>query len=142
MCRDGQGHTDQPLTEVVIPSDLYAAKDPEQAILDLARQCGYDQDDQFAIQLALEEALTNAIRHGNRNDATKHITVRYSVSPSRVVIRVADEGEGFSPTKIPDPTTDDRLDCPSGRGVMLMHAYMTKVSYNDRGNEVTLIKTR
>ena len=130
----------KPTTKVVIPSDLAAAKQSEEVILDHVRRCGYSQDAAFAIKLAMEEAITNAIKHGNRNDPTKRITIGYAVSPQKTVINVADEGGGFRLGDVPDPTRDENLDCPTGRGIMLMRAYMNHVSYNRKGNEVTMVK--
>jgi serine/threonine-protein kinase RsbW len=66
--------------------------------------------------------------------------VEYTVSPSGVTISVADEGLGFDPGKVADPTLDENLDQPHGRGLMLMKAYMTEVSFNRRGNRVTMSK--
>ena len=94
----------------------------------------------FAIKLALEEAITNAIRHGNRNDPTKHITVRYRVTPDEAVIWLSDEGRGFNPEVVPDPTLDENLNKPNGRGIMLMRAYMDEVSFGECGSQVRLVK--
>jgi serine/threonine-protein kinase RsbW len=126
--------------EMVIPSTLVDAKRPEAFILEEVAACGYDEDATFAIKLALEEAMTNAVRHGNGNDPTKRITVRYAVTPERVVICVRDEGPGFRPECVPDPTEPDRLSLPCGRGIMLMKAYMTNVEYRADGREVRMEK--
>ncbi len=75
-----------PLKEVVIPSDLRSAKETERGILRDVRASGFDADHAFAIKLALEEALTNAIKHGNRCDADKKVVVRYGITPKRVGI--------------------------------------------------------
>lgn len=128
------------LSEIVIPNDLRSAREPEQRILSQLGVCGYDPDTVFAIKLALEEALTNAIKHGNRNDGSKRIVVRYAVNPERAVIMVRDEGNGFRPEAVPDPTADENLERPNGRGIMLMQAYMTRVCYNHAGNEVWMLK--
>jgi serine/threonine-protein kinase RsbW len=130
-----------PLPEkVVIPSDLKAALLTEERILDAVAEAGYSREAQFAIRLALEEALVNAHKHGNRGDSARTITITYDVDPSRVVIRVRDEGEGFQPRNVPDPTAPDRLSVPCGRGIMLMRAYVDDLQYNGQGNEVQLIK--
>ncbi len=134
------GIRESELEQIVVPSDLRAAKEPEQRILDELERHGYSEDARFAIKLALEEALTNAVKHGNRNDPSKRVTVRYHISPQRAVIAIRDEGCGFSPEKVPDPTADENLERPNGRGIMLMQAYMTKVRYNPAGNEVWLMR--
>lgn len=128
------------LTEIVIPNDLRSAREPEQRILSQLGVCGYAPDAVFAIKLALEEALTNAVKHGNRNDGSKRIVVRYAVTPRRTVIMVRDEGHGFRPETVPDPTVDENIERPYGRGIMLMQAYMTRVCYNRAGNEVWMLK--
>jgi len=125
---------------IEIPSTLADAKKPEVHILAEVDRCGYDEDSSFAIKLALEEAMTNAVRHGNGGDASKHIIVRYAVTPEVCVICVRDEGKGFSPGTIPDPTAPDRLSLPCGRGIMLMKAYMTDVEYRCNGREVRMVK--
>ena len=133
-------HNEATYHVIEIPSTLTDAKKPEVHILAEIDRCGYDEDSSFAIKLALEEAMTNAVRHGNGGDASKHITVRYAVTPEMCVICVRDEGTGFRPKEIPDPTAPDRLSLPCGRGIMLMRAYMTDVEYRDDGREVRLVK--
>lgn len=128
------------LEEIVVPNDLHSAKHPEDLIIARLEQSGYTPDNIFAIKLALEEALTNAVKHGNRNDSSKRIVVRYRITPHSVVIMVRDEGAGFCPRKVPDCTADENLERPSGRGIMLMNAYMTRVEYNEAGNEVWMVK--
>ncbi|MHC4063482.1 MAG: ATP-binding protein [Planctomycetota bacterium] len=128
------------LKVIEIPSTLSDAKKPEEIILREVIRCGYSEDAAFAIKLALEEAMTNAVKHGNRNDDTKRIVVRYCVTPDRAVILVRDEGQGFSPDGVPDPTQPDRLPLPNGRGIMLMRAYMTELLFRAGGAEVCLIK--
>jgi len=136
------GVRDEELTHLVVPSDLRSAKEPEEQIVSEMISHGYDRDTIFALRLALEEAITNAIKHGNRNDPTKHIHLRYHVNPDRVVVMVRDEGRGFRRKSLPDPTADENLQRAGGRGLMLMRSYMTKVRYNRVGNEVWLLKTR
>lgn len=128
------------LTEIVIPNDLRSAKQPEDRILAELQRRRYDPDAVFAIKLALEEALTNAIKHGNRNDRSKRIVVCYCIDERRALIGVRDEGGGFRPGDVPDPTADENLERPNGRGLMLMNAYMTCVRFNASGNEVWLLK--
>jgi serine/threonine-protein kinase RsbW len=129
-------------SQVVIQSDLHAARQVEEQILHEAGLVGFTEECSFAIRLALEEAVVNAHKHGNRCDRDKHIMVSYEVTPQRLVIRVRDEGGGFDPQIIPDPTAPDRISLPNGRGIMLMRAYLDDVSYNDTGNEVQLVKER
>jgi serine/threonine-protein kinase RsbW len=101
--------------------------------------CGRDY---FGVQMALEESLSNAIRHGNKLDESKRVHVECKVSPDRFWLRVTDEGPGFKPNAVPDCTADENLDCQGGRGLALIQAYMTYVQYNECGNSVTMEKTR
>jgi len=93
----------------------------------------------FAIRLAFEEAVLNALRHGHKELPGVPVRVRWEVTPDRLTIQVEDQGPGFDAAALPDPTDPDRLEQPHGRGVMLIHAYMTSVTYNDRGNAVTMV---
>lgn len=125
---------------MVIPSELNAARAFEERVLREVARHGYSEAAMFAIRLALEEGLNNAIKHGNRGDPKKKITVDCDVDADRATITICDEGAGFDPARVPDPTADENLEKPSGRGLMLMKAYMDEVRYNDRGNQVFLMK--
>ncbi|MDY7009586.1 MAG: ATP-binding protein [Planctomycetota bacterium] len=130
------------MIEKSIPTDLTAARHLTEEILGRVEGVGYSEDDRFAIRLALEEALINAIKHGNKFDHARKVTVSADVGQDQTTITVCDDGAGFDPDAVPDPTTDENLEKPSGRGIMLMKAYMDEVSYNDRGNEVRMAKRR
>jgi serine/threonine-protein kinase RsbW len=94
----------------------------------------------FSIKLALEEALINAIKHGNQMDRAKKVRVHYRVTAAFFEVQVADEGAGFDPSDVPDPTAVENLERPCGRGLMLMRHYMTDVVYNQAGNCVAMSK--
>lgn len=128
--------------QVVVPSNLRAAREIEEQIVCLAEKAGYSKEASFAIRLAIEEAIVNAHKHGNQNDTRKTITVSYEVGAQRIVVRIRDEGTGFDPEHIPDPTAPERLPLPNGRGIMLMRAYLDQVTYNEQGNEVQLVKEK
>ena len=125
-----------------IASDLREAAIPKQAVIKELERCRFCEETTFAVKLALEEALTNAIKHGNRNDPSKRVTVRFAVTDEKAVIIVRDEGPGFEPEETPDPTTPDRLPLPDGRGIMLIQSYMDEVRYRDQGREVYFMKRR
>ncbi|MFM7207243.1 MAG: ATP-binding protein [Planctomycetaceae bacterium] len=103
---------------------------------------GWPESDVFAIHLAVEEAIVNAIVHGNKLDPAKKVHVECEVSERRALVSITDEGRGFNPATLPDCTADDRLEAPGGRGVMLMRSFMTRVHYNATGNAVELEKRR
>ena len=136
------GVDDSAMIEVEVPNDLRRCKEPEQDILDDLIRCGYDRDTTFGIKLAFEEAIINAVKHGNGSDPSKCIVIRYHVDPGRAVIMVRDEGNGFRPDTIPDPTTTENLERPDGRGIMLIQSYMTEVRFNTTGNEVWMLKQK
>jgi serine/threonine-protein kinase RsbW len=106
------------------------------------RVLGYCDKDVFGVQLALHEAITNAFRHGNQSDCSKSIQLFYRVTGEEVLLEVEDQGKGFDPTRAPDPRTEEKRVQPGGRGLFLMRAYMSWVSFNRQGNRVTLCKYR
>lgn len=115
----------------------------ERDLLDAIARHGYGKASQFAIRLAFEEAVSNAFHHGHRGlSPDLPVTVQFSVAPSEVRISVEDRGPGFQPGAVPDPTLDENIENPSGRGLMLMRAYMTSVAYSPSGNRVTMIYQR
>ncbi len=126
----------------LIPSDTAAGRHLLEEVLRELEVRHWGRHDLFGVHLAMEEALVNAIKHGNRSDSTKRVQVCCRVSPERVRIQITDEGQGFSPDRLPDPTDPDRLEAPGGRGVMLMKAFMSRVEYNGPGNSVILVKER
>ena len=111
-------------------------------LVDACKACGYDRRAVFGLTLSLEEVLTNAVRHGNKQDPDKQVVVEAWIDDQTAVIAVEDEGEGFVPEEVPDCTSEENLLRPHGRGVMLINAYMTAVRYSDKGNRVTLVKRR
>jgi serine/threonine-protein kinase RsbW len=126
----------------VIPSDPREAAQTKCTILERAEALGYSGKDTFALKLALEEAISNAIKHGNHSDPAKPITVRFCVTEEKITVIVRDEGMGFEPEEVPDPTTPDRLPLPNGRGIMLIRAYMDEVEFRDHGREIVFVKRR
>jgi serine/threonine-protein kinase RsbW len=127
---------------LVIPSAISEVLRVQELVIADARREGFTDRAQFALRLALDEALCNAIRHGNKSDERKKVIIEYEFTPEALTISIEDEGAGFSPDKVPDPTLEENLEKLGGRGVLLMKAYMTHVEYNERGNKVTLVKGR
>ena len=128
--------------ERVIPSDPAAGKQVLDELLAQLHSKEWIEHDIFGIHLSMEEALVNAIKHGNRHDPSKQVHVNCQVSRDKVRIEITDEGPGFKPEEVPDCTDIDRLDVPSGRGIMLMRSFMSFVEYSDRGNTVVMEKER
>jgi serine/threonine-protein kinase RsbW len=119
--------------------DVPALLDAVVAAMD---EFAYPRKDQFAVRLALEEALVNAVKHGNRGDPAKEARLRYFVNLEVVLLEVEDEGAGFDPTNVPDPLAPENLERPSGRGLFLIRQYMTWMEHNERGNCITMCKQR
>ena len=128
--------------EVVIPSDTSAGQSVQERIVQLLEELRYEERDVFGIRLAIEEALVNAIKHGNQMDPNKTVRITCLVAAHKVRIEIEDQGEGFQPADVPDPTADENLERPCGRGIMLMRAFMSSIAFNDSGNCVILEKHR
>jgi serine/threonine-protein kinase RsbW len=128
--------------ERTIPSELAAGHQILEELLGRLRAESWSSRDIFGIHLALEEAIVNAIKHGNCLDANKHVHVICRSTADKVWIEISDQGPGFDPEAVPDCTDPKHIDCPNGRGIMLMRNYMTRVEYSSRGNVVTMEKLR
>ena len=130
------------VAERVIPSDLGEARRLQDEIEEALQAVRYGDRDIFSIKLALEEALVNAIKHGNQMDPDKRVHVAYIVTPERFDIRITDEGPGFNPDDVPDPTAPENLERPCGRGLLLIRYYMSEVSFQDSGRTIAMFKRR
>lgn len=92
--------------------------------------------------MAMEEAIMNAITHGNHCCPDKDVHVEIAISDSNFTAKITDQGCGFNPEDVPDPTEDENLEKTSGRGVMLMKNFVDEVHYNEKGNSVELVKQK
>jgi serine/threonine-protein kinase RsbW len=128
--------------EVTIPSETSAGLEVQERIVGALEERGYPMKDTFSVRLALEEALVNAIKHGNQLDPDKSVIIAWEVGDQTCRVTIEDQGKGFNPADLPDPTLEENLECSSGRGVMLIHHYMSKVEYNEKGNRITMTKQR
>jgi serine/threonine-protein kinase RsbW len=93
----------------------------------------------FKLRVCLCEALSNAMSYGNAGDPGKRVRLEMTLADGLLRVRVTDEGNGFDPSGLPDPTAPERLGCDGGRGIFLMRELMDDVQFNERGNEVTLL---
>jgi serine/threonine-protein kinase RsbW len=125
-----------------IPSDFAAGRQVQKEILQDVERHGFAGQSFFAINLALEEALTNAIKHGNRLDPNKKVRIEAKVSAKQAQITVEDEGEGFDRGGVPDPTARENLEKCSGRGILLIEAYMSRVTWDRGGRRVKMVKVK
>lgn len=100
----------------------------------------WNPGDVFAIRLALDEAVANAIEHGNRHDPNKNVRLSAEISGERILVSIQDEGPGFKFDSVKDPTLDENLELPQGRGLFLIRNFMTHVWHNDKGNIIYMEK--
>ena len=124
----------------VVESTSSAVSSVCEAILHELKANRFDEEDIFAVHLALEEAFINAVKHGNKMDEAKEVKIEYLVAPEKVEITVTDGGEGFNPDAVPDPRYGENLYKPEGRGLFLMRSYMDVVKFNECGNSVHMVK--
>ena len=134
-----------PFTErsirIEIPSQLKFIKGISHNIIADAKLMGYDENDlRDKIPVTIDEAVTNAIKHGNKFQEDKKVFIEVSIDNERIKMVVADEGEGFDVSKVPDPTDPMNFLKPSGRGILFMSIGMDEVRYNEKGTILTLIK--
>lgn len=123
-----------------IASDFAAGNDVQRQILDLVKKAGFSGRDLFAIKLALEEGVVNAIKHGNRLDPAKRVRVEARVTPRKVEFLIEDEGRGFDRQCVPDPTADENLEKCTGRGILLIESYMSRVWWDHGGRRLRMVK--
>lgn len=121
---------------VTIQNDLDSVYDLEGRILQEIEECDFDENSRFAIRLALDEALINAYKHGNRSNSDKKISVYYEIGRDSVDFEIEDEGDGFLYHGISDPRMEDSLRKTSGRGIFLIRHFMTHVGFNEKGNQI------
>jgi serine/threonine-protein kinase RsbW len=126
-----------------LPSDLQIV---EQTVAFLVHCCRRGEFAESRLSLnfrvGVTEALANAILYGNNRDPSKRIRISMECTETHVAVEVADEGEGFDPDAVPDPTLPENLDRPGGRGVFLIRHLMDHVDFGERGNSVRLVLRR
>jgi serine/threonine-protein kinase RsbW len=123
-----------------IGSDFGSAQNVQSTILDEVKRRKFNDTAIFAIRVALHEALTNAIKHGNQMEETKKVAVSAKFGPQRVEIVVEDEGGGFDPNAVPDPTLDCNILRPSGRGIHMIETYMHEVEWSRGGRRLKMVR--
>ncbi len=130
-------------TELKFPSRIEAVDEVAAALAGVVSRSGIDEKAAFGIDMAVREAVTNAVLHGNKEDETKFVEVIVKSSPSELEIRVHDEGFGFNPELIQDPTKEENLLKTSGRGIFFMRNFMDEVDWVIRpegGTTVRMLK--
>ena len=124
----------------VLPSSLSAYHDFIQETLTLMESLAWDKATLFGIHMALEESISNAIRHGNQEDPNKHVQVQCEISSDRFWAKICDEGEGYAAEEVPDCCSPENLETPGGRGLALIRAYMTTGELSENGSCLSMEK--
>jgi len=125
-----------------IQSDLDAGHASIEELMNALESAGWEGRDVFHIQMAIEEAVVNAIEHGNKRDATKQVHIVFVVDAESAEMTITDQGDGFDHQNVADPTEEKPIDQPRGRGVLLIRELMTQDQSNQKGNSVWMRKER
>jgi serine/threonine-protein kinase RsbW len=125
---------------IVVESVPSAVVEVRQRLISELQAHGFSPEDVFAVHLALEEAFINALKHGNKMDVSKQVTIDYLVGTDRVEVSMTDQGSGFDPDSVPDPRYVENLYKTQGRGLFLIRAYMDVVEFNEKGNCVHMVR--
>jgi serine/threonine-protein kinase RsbW len=128
--------------ECTFPSDMRTAHNLIEEVMGRVRSERWNDKDIFAVEIILEESLTNAVKHGNDSDSSKMVRFACKLSRNKIYARIEDEGNGFDPNSLRDPREPANQMIESGRGVLLVKHFATKVEWNDRGNIVEFEKIR
>jgi serine/threonine-protein kinase RsbW len=132
-------------TELSLPSEIETVATAAAAVAEFIGRFGVSDDAAFGIDMAVREAVTNAVLHGNRQDETKTVDIVLKSSPDAVEISVHDQGPGFNPEDVPDPTANENILKTSGRGIFFMRTFMDEVDWLIRpegGTTVRMLKRR
>ena len=116
-------------TELELPSSVEAVARAAEMTANVASRLGLDEEAAFGVDMAVREAVTNAVLHGNRLDEAKTVRLTLASSPAALTVTVRDRGEGFDPESVPDPTVEQNLLKASGRGILFMRTFMDKVEW-------------
>ena len=126
--------------EFELPSDLSLMNGVLHYLIERVSLLGLIKPERSNLFIALDEAFVNAVKHGNKGDASKLVRITADLSAKEARFTVEDEGEGFNVHDIPDPRDPANLFKTSGRGVLLIYNIMDEVEYNERGNRLTMVK--
>ncbi len=125
----------------LLPSTRESISFAVEKVMTVAREAGCISSDIADVEIAVREALANAIIHGNRSEPQRKVLLRcYGDPDDGILLAIRDEGRGFDPKKVPDPRSAERLELPHGRGIFLMRELMDHAEHRKGGREVLLYK--
>lgn len=130
-------------TELTLPSRIDAVNEAAAAVARILGQLDESEQLMFGIDMAIREAVTNAVVHGNKQDDSKQIRVAIKSSPQEIEISVHDEGAGFNPAEVADPTAAENIMKTSGRGIFFMRNFVDEIEWfnpPEGGTTVKMIK--
>jgi serine/threonine-protein kinase RsbW len=122
-----------------IESKVTSLRIVEKAIDEATNELGISEDYYGKILVSTLEGVNNAILHGNNSDPEKMVDIEIAFERKELRIKITDEGKGFLPKKLPDPTVPENLELLNGRGVFLMTKLADEIKYSKKGNSVTMI---
>jgi serine/threonine-protein kinase RsbW len=126
-----------------LPNDLQAIERAVEELVARSREAGFICDHRrLNLQVGVTEALSNAMLYGNGRDPRKRVRIEARITAESIIINVTDEGRGFDPAAVPDPTLPANLPRPGGRGLFLIRKLMDRVEFNDCGNSITMVLHR
>jgi len=137
------GHGEVSKSYITLDSSLESVDRAEEIVLKTARDLGFQEDDEGAIGMAVREGMVNAVVHGNRYSARKRVHLAVETTPDQLVVTIGDEGEGFDLSSLPDPLAAENLMRQSGRGILLIRAFMDEFDLHPRsggGTEIRIAK--
>ncbi|HEX8069583.1 MAG TPA: ATP-binding protein [Pyrinomonadaceae bacterium] len=127
-------------TELVLPSRIEAIATAAEAADEVARRLGLSDEALFGLDLAVREAVTNAVLHGNRQNAALPVEITFADAGAQLVVTVRDRGTGFDPTRVADPTDPANLLKASGRGILFMRNFMDEVEWAQHPEGGTVVR--
>ncbi len=125
-----------------LSSDIEIGHAAIEELTQALEKSGWEGRDLFHVRMAVEEAVVNAIEHGNQRDPGKSIRLDFRVSPQFCYIQITDEGRGFCRALLKDCTDEEFIEKPRGRGVHLIEQLMSETAYNEKGNQLTMLRKR
>lgn len=138
--KDAPKIVSQEKKELILPSQIESVEESAQIAATFATACGLDEIALFGIDMAVREAVANAVKHGNKFDETKKVSVTLANSPELFEISIKDEGAGFAVEDVPDPTNPENLLKASGRGILFMKNFMDEVEWANHPNGGTIVR--